>query len=301
MNKALGLLLSVIVCGTMLTACKPAEKINDETTTVSETTTASETSAVSESTTASEPTIVSETTTASEPTIISETTATPEPTYISNADSYRKFVDANITLGDGKEIGLKESKTYALVQEIKDNSAFYISVTSVYLNKHAADAAIQLAVNNNDIAYISESEQPHYDYIHGMTLTTYYPHANEAKSRTLDQETYDALGLTKRIFSLLKYPIPDDADEASFVVKSYMVDIDGNSYTYETIKSTQQLSNQYIMDSYYVYDINDNLYMCGSGDLFYLTVIDKITYDVPPNIFVQPSGYSITNLDNEAE
>jgi hypothetical protein len=92
----------------------------------------------------------------------------------------------------------------------------------------------------------------------------------------------------------MNYDISDDADEAFYQVKSYTVEIDGKTYTYETIKSQGYFSGI----NYYVYDSNGNLCVCGD-EYDNLIIINKLTYNFVPSAFNQPSGYTVVDLDEE--
>jgi hypothetical protein len=112
----------------------------------------------------------------------------------SSANSYDKFIDAYKTLEDDKEIELKSSRTYSFVRAIKKENTYYVSMTDIDLDK--AESDIQIAVNDKDIAIIEDGkEYSIYTYIDDMKYTEYAPLTKTARSRTLDQQSYDALGL----------------------------------------------------------------------------------------------------------
>ncbi len=219
-----------------------------------------------------------------------------EDSVASTDNPFDKFYQAYCALNNGKEISLKKSKTYALVQEIKKKDAFYISLTDI--DKYdKSESTVQIAVKDKDIAIINESEEySSYLYIDDMKYTLYYPSTKAAQSMTLDQNSYAAMGLRNYIFTKLIYDISDDPDEDFYTVRSYTTEIDGKTYTYETIKDDKYFSSLH----YYVYDNSGKL--CMSGDEYgSLTIIDKFTDNVPPSVFNQPLGYNITDLDDENE
>lgn len=279
MNKALGLLLSVIVCGTMLTACKPAEKADDETTTVSETTTASETSAVSESTTAS------------------ETSAT------SDAAAFDKFADAYKTLADGKDVAIKDSLSFAFASEISTSKSIYVD--AVATSEETGELKLRVAINDNDkdIAMIMENADATYAVYIADTRYTAYDSSNMraitmiidtefneimSVNDIFDQDYYDAMGVSN-IFSSMNL---DSISSATGTIKSYETEIDGEKYTFEVSKATAL---------YYVYDKDGKIVTCSSteGEERFSTVINEFSTEIPADIFVQPTGYSITDLDEE--
>ncbi len=225
--------------------------------------------------------------------------ASPEEDSVASTDNpFDKFYQAYCALDNGKEISLKNSRTYDFVQEIKKKNAFYISLTDI--DKYdKSESTVQIAVKDKDIAIINESEEySSYLYIDDMKYTLYYPATKTAQSMTLEQNSYDAMGLRNYIFDKINYDISDDADEDFYTVKSYTTEIDGETYTYETIK--EKYDSAFKCLYYYVYDDKGKLCMCGD-EYGSLTVIDKITDNVPPSAFSQPLGYSITDLNDENE
>ena len=297
MKKTLGLLLSVIVCGAILTACNTEETPGE---TISETTTVFETTPVSEATTVSETTTVFETTTVCESTTSFDSRLSDSP-----PDLYSKLYDKGFnSIADGgkfnddgvncKEISLTESKTYALIQEFKNKSPYYISAIDFKLNKHCSNTIIQAAVKDKDMALIRDGDVSNYVYIHDMKRTDYCTNGYVATSETLDQQSYDEYNM---LASVINYYIPADTDEASYPVESYTFEIDGSSYTYEFIEYSQNDTSFWY---FYIYDDKNNFRMSGNAD-FWLTIIYEIDDNIPPDIFVQPTGYNITDLNAENE
>lgn len=216
--------------------------------------------------------------------------------FVASPDNpFYKFYQTYCVLDNGKEISLKKSKTYAFVQDIKKKNEFYISFTNI----DGSESTVQIAIKDKDIAIINNKKYSNYLlYIDDMKYTLYDPSDRTAQSITLDQNSNDAMELRSLIFENMNYDISDDADEDFYTVKSYTTEIDGKTYTYETIK--EKYDNAFKCLYYYVYDDKGKLCICGD-EYGSITIIDKTTDNVPPSAFSQPLGYSITDLDDENE
>jgi len=266
MKKIISLVSALLICGAIFTGCNTAEK-------------------PAETETASETTTVSETTTASETTTVSETEAETEATAAVALD---KFAEAYANLADGKDVSVKDSKTFAFAQEFKDTTSIYMNMT--VSTAETGTVTTKMAMKDGSIAMIMEGDGVAGSiYIVDMTYTVYDPSSMSAMKMTLDQTSYDAMGLNN-IFEQMNIDIEGIETETA-VVKSYEAEVDGETYTYEIMEGEGY---------YYVYNKDGKMYTCGTTDgssSSTTIVINEISSDVPADIFVQPEGYTIMDMD----
>lgn len=274
MKKFLAAVLSLSLCGAMLTSCGGSGEGTDTGLTESQTSSATET-------TKTETEAETETETETETDTATETEAKTAGSAYASIDEFAK--DSEVFSLPTETVSAADSLTYGFVKTLEGATEFYMDV-------EATDGSVKMvmALSGKDV-YMKVAEASSDE---NLTIiikdSVMYMMDDEAKSGyyfTADEETMNEYNVEELLSEL---DIDKEIEEAEDV-KTCKVTIDGKEYTFETAET----GGGFLFD-------NDKLYAIinpVSGNEFNALIIHDFSSSVPSDIFEVPSDYELVDLE----
>lgn len=278
MKKTLSVIFSVLICGTLLAGCaRSGGEVRE--TTIAETTTETTDRVVPKKKKA---VVTAETTAETTAKTTNETTAeTTESETIAPSSSGNPFQNAYYGLTGGSLEPFKNSNTYKLAKELKGTNSLYFSYTS---DSESCECAIE-----GKNVFVRSANDGYSMYIVNNVMTMYDETTKTGVKYNISEDDISSLGLNGVLDA---FDFKNDIDKSDQMMMVYKdVDVNGKKYTFE-IDLTETYF--YAFDSNGKFATYQNLNNMSSN----LMIFSEFTATVPADIWIQPTGYEIIEMDS---